>query len=163
MYQDNSDIVDKMRFRHGIKKVMMWLGLFVLWIAGFYLIKYLEGNDTEAIIYFVFEASFLIITCVAAQWIPSDRRESLKLGLIGSLGYIAYNLLFDTILIFASMGSSQSMTITVLTNIVTYSRVVIPLGLILWQAKKFTFLTGLRKSKQEAIDYYKHNGNNGMH
>lgn len=159
---NETNIIKDVIFKKKVLTILMYAGIFLLWTIGFFLIKYLEGNDTEAIIYFTFELVFLAVSAFTAHFIPNDRKETLKFFLIGSLAYILYNLLFDTIIIASNLGTSQSTTIMVLTNILAYSRVVIPLGLIVWQAKKWTFLVGLRKSKKDAIEHYKKHGNDGM-
>ena len=165
MFKNHTSIIEKLIMRKKLLTLLSYIGIFILNAAVYFLIKNVEGNFTEAIIYYIFMLMFVAVSVVTAHFIPNDRKDTLTFFKIGMLAYSLYNMIFEIVIIAVRTAGgdlANSNTILVLLNIITYSRVVIPLGLVIWQAKKWTFLTGIRKRKQDAISYYKHNGNNGM-
>lgn len=162
MFTNKTNIVEQLKFKKKNLIRLLYAGIFVLWAFGYFLIKKVEASKTEANVYFVLELAFAIISFVTAFFIPNDRDKTLDFFKYGTAGFALYTVLFEVIMIAANAGGGQSNTVQVLRSVCGYSRAIIPLGLILWQAKKWTFLTGINKNKKKTIEHLKNHGNDGM-
>lgn len=162
MFKNSTNFLEQIKFKKKNLIRLMYLGLFMLWIIGYIMIKKIELNTSEANVYFVFGFVFAVVSLATAKFIPNDRDKTLKFFKTGLLGYSLFTVLFELLIFAANTGNDGGTTEQVLRTVCTFSRVLIPLGLIIWQAKKWTFLTGINKSKKQAIDYIKKHGNDGM-
>lgn len=162
MFQNNTNIVEHLKFKKKNIIRLIYLGVFFLWVIGFFMIKKIEGSNSEANLYFVFGMIFAFMSLLTAKFIPNDREATFTFFKFGMLGYVLYTILFEILIYAAFLGGDDSNTANVLQAVCGYSRAIIPLGLILWQAKKWTFLTGLRKNKAKTIEHLKKHGNDGM-
>lgn len=162
MFTNKTNIIEHLKFRKKNIVRLLYLGIFMLWVIGYFMIMKIEKSQSEANLYFVFEMAFAVVTLVTAKFIPNDRDATLNFFKFGTAGYTLYTILFEILLLAAGLGDGTSNTALVLKTVCGYSRAIIPLGLILWQAKKWTFLTGINKSKSKTIEHLKNHGNDGM-
>lgn len=160
MFENETNIIEKLKFKKANLSRLCYLGIGFLWILGFYLIKWAE-SDGQAIIYYIFGLAFAGISFLTALVIKNDRDKTLGFFKFGLLGYVLFVILFECLILGAKAGQDASV-ISVLSSIALYSKLTVPIGLIIWQAKKWTFLTGINKSKRDTIDHLTKNGNNGM-
>lgn len=164
VFKDEINIIEKWKYQKKLISNLQYLMIFTLWIFGYMLIRKVEGTSgaSEANIYYVFGLVFSVVSLATAFVIPNDRDKTISFYKFGFSGYILYTILFGILVFVANLEGSTGTTYTVINTICAYARVLIPLGLIIWQAKKWTFLTGIRQSKQEAINSIKDHGNSGM-
>lgn len=162
MLTNETNFLINLKFRKKNLIRLSYLGIFLLYLIGSIMIKNVEKNMSEAYVYFGFGLAFATISFATAKFIPNDRDKTLKFFKTGILGYSLFIILFELLIFLANMGGDGGMTINTIKSICTFSKILIPLGLILWQAKKWTFLTGINKNKRDAINHIRENGNNGL-
>lgn len=162
MFKNASNLLIQIKFKKKNLNRLLYLGLFILWLVGYIMIKKIEMNNSEANVYFTFGFIFAGISLATAFFIPNDRDKTLKFFKVGLSGYALFIILFEILIMASNKGGDGGSTAQVIRTVCTFSKILIPLGLILWQAKKWTFLTGIRKNKRDAIKDIKNNGNNGM-
>lgn len=162
MFENETNFIERMKFKKGNISRLTYLGVFVAWIIGYFMIKWVEGNNAQANVYYVFGMAFTIITFITAWVIKNDRDKTLSFFKFGMLGYTGFVILLEFLLLAASKGGDDGSTYKLLVSICSAMRIMTPLGLIIWQAKKWTFLTGINKSKRDTIDDLKNHGNDGM-
>lgn len=160
MFENETNLIEKIKFKKANISRLCYLIIGFLWILGFYLVKWAEA-DSQAIIYYIFGLAFALISFVTALFIKNDRDKTLDFFKYGLLGYVLFVILFEVLIIGAKKGGDTSV-INVLSSIALYSKITVPIGLIIWQAKKWTFLTGVNRSKRDAVDYFTKHGNDGM-
>lgn len=163
MFKNQTNIIEHLKFKKKNVIRLSYVGVFVLWIAGYFMIQEIEGSISESYMYFAFGLAFAVISLVTAKFIPNDRDKTLDFFKFGMLGFNLYTILFEILLLACNLGGNDSTTtFSVLKSICGYSRVIIPIGMIIWQAKKWTFLTKVNKSKRQAIEHLKNHANDGM-
>ena len=160
MFSNETNIIEKIKFKKANISRLTYLIIGFLWILGFYLIKWAE-TDGQAIIYYIFGLAFVGISFVTALVIKNDRDKTLGFFKYGLLGYVLFTILWEALILGAKMGGDDSV-VNVLSSIALYSKITVPIGMIIWQAKKWTFLTGINKSKKDTIDDLTNHGNDGM-
>lgn len=154
---NSNNYIESLKSNKKMFTMLIYLGLGLLWAITFGLTK---GTGFGGMVYFVFSLIYVMITWATAKFIPNDRDKSLKFFKISFLGYTLFTLLMVIMLRVAVADNSEAFS--VMKTIFLASSVMIPFGLILWQAKKWTFLLGIGKSKEETIRHYKDHGNDGM-
>ncbi len=164
MFNNTTNIVEHLKFKKKNIIRLIYFAIFFLWVIGYFLIKKIEGSNAEANLYFTFGFVFTLVSLITAKFIPNDRESTLNFCKFGMLGYVLYTILFEILIFVAFAGGDGqgSNTAIVLRTVCGYSRAIIPLGLILWQAKKWIFMSGLRKGKTKTIEHLKRHGNDGM-
>ncbi len=162
MFKNQTNLIESLKFKKKNLVRLSYLGVFLLWIIGYFMIKKIEYSNSEANLYFVFGLTFAIVSLVTAKFIPNDRDKTLGFFKVGMAGYTLYTILFEILMLAANIGGNDGNTAMVLRTVCGYSRAIIPLGLVLWQAKKWTFLTGINKNKRQTIEELKKHGNDGM-
>ena len=160
MFFNETNIVEKMKFKKANISRLTYLGVGFLWILGFYLIKWAE-TDGQAFVYYILGLAFSGITFITALVIQNDKDKTLSFFKFGLLGYVLYVILCEVLIIAARKGNDESLT-NLISQIAMSSRIVTPIGMIGWQAKKWTFLTGINKNKRDTIDHLTKHGNDGM-
>lgn len=154
---NSNNYVESLKSNKKMVTMLQYLGLGLLWAFTFSL----AANSTVGKwTYFAFSLIFTVISWATAHFIPNDRDKTLKFYKISFLGYTLFSLLMIVMLKVAALDQSGLQNI--MNTIFTASSVMIPFGLILWQAKKWTFLLGIGRSKQETINHYKDHGNDGL-
>lgn len=154
---NSNNYIESLKSNKKMVTMLQYLGLGLLWAFAFSLAdKTLVGKW----VYFAFSLIFTGISWATAHFIPNDRDKTLKFYKVSFLGYTLFSLLMIIMLKVAAVDNSGVQN--VMATIFTASSVMIPFGLILWQAKKWTFLLGIGKSKQETIAHYKDHGNDGL-
>lgn len=162
MFGNETNIVEKLKFKKGSISRLTYLGVFIAWIFAYFMIKWVEGNNSQANIFYVFGMAFVGISFITALVIKNDRDKTLSFFKFGMLGYVLFIILFEALLFAAKKGGDDGSTYNMLKTICSGTRIITPLGMIIWQAKKWTFLTGINKNKRDTIDHLKNHGNDGM-
>lgn len=162
MFSSTSVIIEQIKMKKQLFDKLNFMLVFLLWVAGYTSIKFFEKNNSEANLFFAFGLAFAIVSCITAIFITNDRDKTLSFYKIGMIGYALYTILFEILMYSANIGGDQSVTQKLLQTMCGYSRAVIPLGMVLYQAKKWTFITGLNKNKLDASKYIRRNGNNSI-
>lgn len=155
--KNSNNYIESLKSNKKMGTMFMYIGLGLLWALTFGLTK---GTGYGGMVYFVFSLVYVMITWATAKFIPNDRDKSLKFFKISFLGYTLFTLLMVIMLKVAVADESQAFSI--MNTIFLASSVMIPFGLIIWQAKKWTFLLGIGRTKEETIRHYKDHGNDGM-
>lgn len=162
MFKNETNIVEHLKFKKANISRFIYMGVFLLWLIGFFLIRWIEKSDSWANVYYVFGMCFSFISFVTAFVIKNDRDKTLSFFKYGLLGYTLFIVLFELLILAASKGGNDGGAYQILVAVCSYSKILIPLGMIIWQAKKWTFLTGINKNKRDTIDHLKSHGNDGM-
>lgn len=161
MYNQNN-FVEKMKFKKKNINRLIYLGVFVSWVVGYLMILKISKSYSMAYFFFAIGLSFSVLSLATAKFIPNDRESTLNFFKFGMLGYSLYIILFQILIFAVNAGGNDSPIGNTMYNIFMYSTIVVPIGLILWQAKKWMFLTGIMKNKRDAISHIKKHGNDGM-
>lgn len=154
---NSNNYIESLKSNKKMITMFIYIGLGLLWAVTFGLTK---GTGYGGMVYFVFSLIYVIITWATAKFIPNDRDKSLKFFKVSFLGYTLFTLLMVIMIKVAVADESQAFS--VMNTIFIASSVMIPFGLILWQAKKWTFLLGIGKTKEQTIKDIKEHGNDGM-
>lgn len=160
MYNE-TNIIEKLKFKKANISRFIYLIVVFLWIFGYFMIKWAENNQSQANVYYIFGLAFAGISFATAKFIKNDRDKTLNFFKFGLLGYVLFIILWEAIIMGAKAGGDEN-TAQWLMTFCMYTKIMIPIGLIIWQAKKWTFLTGINKNKRDTIDHLKNHGNDGM-
>ena len=162
MFKQGTNIVEQLKFKKANISRIVYLLVFMIWLIGYFMIKVIEKSNSWANVYYAFGLSFTAISFITALVIKNDRDKTLSFYKYGLLGYTLFIVLFELLIFASQKGGNDGNAETILIAVCSYSKILIPLGLIIWQAKKWTFLTGINKNKRDTIDYLKKHGNDGM-
>ena len=161
MFYNETNFLEKMKFKKKNISILTYLITFALWLVGYFMIKWVEKSDSSANVYYVFGMSYAAISFITALVIKNDRDKTLSFFKFGLLGYVLFTILFEGLIFAADAGGNTGNIKNILVSVCSFSRILIPLGMIIWQAKKWTFLTGINKSKKDTIDHLRNHGNDG--
>ncbi len=162
MFKNETNIVERIKFKKANISRLIYAVVFAVWLIGYFLIKNVEQSNSWANVYYAFGLAFVAVSFATALVIKQDRDKTLNFFKFGMLGYSLFICLFELILYAILAGGSDGNAYSILNSLCSYSKILIPLGLILYQAKKWTFLTGINKNKRDTIDSYKRHGNDGL-
>lgn len=161
MFNNKSNIVEEIKFHSKLRSKIIYFTVFLVWLIGYAVIMKVENTFGDALGYFMLGFFFALISLVSAILVPAHRENSLRLFKFGMIGYALYTIMFELVY-FATMQGESNMQI-MLKNFCLYGRIMIPIGLIIWQGKEiFMFFKGKRTKNQE-IENLKEHGNDGFH
>lgn len=160
---NRTQYVAKQKFRRRLVISLTNLCIFIVLLLGYILIMNIEKNTSQANVYFILALVLALESAVAIVLIPNDREGTFRTFKWGILGYALATILFEVIIFGATRGNDGGGDIMrALTQIRFYITLITPIGLIIWQGKRFMHLTGIGKSKRDTIEYLKKHGNDGM-
>ncbi len=162
MFKNQTNIIEEQKFKQKNIIRLSYLGIFLIWITAYLVIQKVEQSYSDSYIFFALGFIFALISLIGAWKMPNNRDKTLKFFKLGMLAYSLYTILIDILIFAGNLGGDSGNSVNIIKTIGFYTRLVIPLGMIIWQAKSFSFLTGIRKSKEKTIDYIKKHGNDGM-
>lgn len=161
MFNNKANIVEEIKFHNKLRSKVIYFTVFLFWIIGYAIIMKVENTFGDALGYFMLGLCFAGISLASAIMVPAHRENSLRLFKFGLIGYSLYVIMFELVY-FATMQGASNMQAT-LRNFCLYGRIMIPIGLIVWQGKEiFLFFKGKRTKNQE-IENLKEHGNDGLH
>lgn len=149
--KNNSSYTAQKRASKKLKTLSLYVLLFVLWIFT----SIFTGR--ELIYWTVFVMS--LVTAFVVYFIPSDRNSTLKVYKGALAGYCLFILMME--LFYKVAVNDNDAYIGFIEGFYGFAIFMIPIGYILWQAKKFVHLFGFGKTKREMLDEYKDHGNDG--
>ena len=162
MFKNETNIIEHLKFKKTNISRLTYLIVLVIWITGYFMIRAIEKSNSWANVYYAFGLAFTAISFVTALVIKNDRDKTLSFFKYGLLGYTLFIILFELLIFASKKGGSDGNAEQILIAVCSYSKILIPLGMIIWQAKKWTFLTGINKNKRDTIEHLKNHGNDGM-
>lgn len=157
LYNENN-IITELKYKEKVKNTIFNLVVFFTFAIA-YIFVYSVESKKDSIAFFVLGFCYSLISFVNILLIKSRRDDSLKLFKFGLLGYSAFTLMFDFILKF-SIGANIEGTLKTLG---TFTRIMIPVGLMVWQGKEIFLFAKGHRSKNDEIDNLKEHGNDGFH
>lgn len=162
MIYNKTNIMEELKFKRKIRTYIFYFSIFLTWILAYILILKVEASTSNAYGFFALGIMFAIITIVSIFLVPAHREGSLRLFKFGMIGYSAYTIGF-LIVLWATMQGDGGTTQSALYNFSFYGRILIPVGLCVWQGKEiFLFFKG-KRTKNEEIENLRNHGNDGMH
>jgi hypothetical protein len=159
-FTNGTNFIEEIKFHNKLRSKIIFFTVFLLWIIGYAVIMKVENTFGDALAYFLLGFFFALITLASALLVPAHRENSLRFFKFGMIGYSLYTIMFELVYL-ATMQGASNMQVT-LKNFCLYGRIMIPIGLIIWQGKEiFLFFKGKRTKNQE-IENIKEHGNDGF-
>ena len=159
---NTTDYINREKFRKKLVISLVNLVIFITLLLGYILIINIEGNTSQANVYFILALVIALESAVAVVVIPNEREGTFATFKWGMLGYALATILFEIIIFGAYSGNGGEDIIRALSQIRFYITLITPIGLIIWQGKRFMHLTGIGKNKRDTIEHLKKHGNDGM-
>lgn len=153
--KNRSNYLNEVKYSKKLKTIASYIGLAVLWLVTANVV----GMET---LLYTLAVLMLGVTWATVKFIPNDRDASLGTFKITFLGYPLWLLMMHLLTTALTIDGGQLNVMGFLQGTYSFTTFMVPVGYIVWQAKKFSFLLGIGKSKKEAIDYYKDHGNDGL-
>lgn len=156
---NRSNYAAQSRAAHHRVSLLMYLGVLALWLFA----CAFEGTGEDrriGILIFVAGLVMAAVTIGVLIFVPADRENTLKAFKGSMAGYCAFMILMKTFLLIVG-NDTTIYGAAFLSGFHSYFVFLFPIGYIVWQAQKFVKLSGVGKTKRQAIDYYKDHGNDG--
>ena len=149
--KNNSSYTAQKRASRKLRTVALYVLLFVLWMFT----SIFTGRE---LIYWTVLVMALV-TSFVVYFIPTDKTSTLKTFKGALAGYCLFIIMME---LFSRVANADNDAYAgFIEGFYGFSIFMIPIGYILWQAKKFVHLFGFNKTKREMLDEYKDHGNDG--
>ena len=149
--KNTSNYCTQKRASKKLVSILIYVGLVLLWIftASF--------TGRNLIFWTVFIMA--LITCFVLHFIPNDRNATLKTFKATLAGYCLFIIMMEVL---TKVAFNDNDTVApFMEGFYGFAVFMIPIGYILWQAKKFVHMFGFGRSKRQMLDDYKDHGNDG--
>lgn len=161
MLTNSHNFFEEEKFKQKTRSNILYCAIFLLELIAYILIIKIEGSKGDALGFFTLNTCFMAITIASVKLVPANRDGSIRLFKFGTLGFTLYTIMFDIVYWATTQGGGGTMA-EILSKICLYTRVMIPLALIIWQAKEIFLLFKNKRNKNDEIDNIKEHGNDGF-
>ena len=156
---NKSNYLEETKYSKKLKMGVFYIFIFLVWLMSVLL--------TRKLLVFGFGALMAGVTYITSYLIPNDRDVTLSSFRWTMLGYSGFVIMMHIVLLLsyndALAGTDTGTTYGFANNIFSFSTLLIPLGFVGWQLKKFTVFYGGKHSKKKTTEYLKRHGNDGRH
>lgn len=154
---NRSNYLEETKYNKKIKAIITYFVIFATWLASVLI--------TGRFLIFGMGLTMLAVACVTSYFIPSDRDLTLKSYKWTMLGYSAFGIFMNFVSVWALndtlAGNGLGTAYNFANTSFDFAVILIPLGFVTWQLKKFTIFYGGKHSKRRTIEYIKKHGNDG--
>lgn len=154
---NRSNFIEETKYSKKLKIGIFYAIIFASWMLA----VAITGRN----LIFGLGALMSVVTVVTSKFIPSDRDVTLSSFRWTMLGYAGFAIMMHFIILIthndAISGAGGGNAYNFANVTFDFSSILIPLGFVGWQLKKFTIFYGGKHSKKKTMEYLKKHGNDG--